>query len=133
MEARMNTLRVCFVFIFLASSLSLIAQDHAPTQPQCVADERLWTSELSEYFDAETAHTKVGLPNNTDMNHLGIPAILRHEQEMMQCAVVDPTNAEKYNEVFSSLDGIRLARYAAFVLRHHLETQLLTEDGKGLR
>jgi hypothetical protein len=124
---------VTFAIAFACVSPQANTQDHAPTAEQCLADMRLWRSQMTEYLDAETAHINMGSPNNSELMKLTARQLNHRAYEMGKCAIIDPSRADDYNGELNSYSEARKDRFVSFVLRHHLEKEFYQEDEAGKR
>ena len=112
-------LNVTLCIFLLSLATSLFAQDHAPTVEQCRADERLWSTQLTENPE--------------------IIKSLRHDQlndrtlEMANCAAVDRDRQSVYAETAARFNMKLMVRLLDFIKRHKLLDQFMAEDAAGQR
>ena len=124
---------VSVLVLFLAMSQPVCSQDHAPTSDQCKADMRLWSAQLDDYEQKETARIQSGFPNNSIASGWTLPQVTNRAKEMMTCTVVDRWYALEFTKTEGRLRQVYMNRLVRFVQRHNLMQQLLQEDADGLR
>ena len=126
--------RVICLFMLFLLSLSVKGQvQHAQTTEQCRADEHLWTSQLIEYYKAETETMKNRSPNRSDLVNVSFKELAGRSVEMGTCAAVDPSYTERYSDAGTGLQAVIADRFAHFLERHNLMNQFLDEDAAGKR
>jgi hypothetical protein len=131
----MRNLVLCVVLgvTTLAIEPQAAVQDHAPTVEQCVADMRLWSSQMTDYWIADTARMKSGTPNKSEVMGLTIRQLSERSSEMLECISVDPSGRDDYKQEASEYNAAYNDRFERFIVRHHLMDQVLKEDKAGIR
>lgn len=126
-------LGVFFGFVALPMNPWAVGQDHAPTAEQCVADMRLWSSQMDDYLIAETARIKSGTPDKSQVIGLTMTQLNDRASEMVECVAVDPSGQVDYRQEASEYNDAYRDRFERYIVRHHLMDQVLKEDEEGLR
>jgi hypothetical protein len=126
-------LGVLLGFAALPINQRAVGQDHAPSMEQCVADMRLWSSQMDDYLVAETARIKSGSPDKSQLMGLTMRQLNDRASEMVDCVAVDPSGQVDYKEEASEYNDAYRDRYERYIVRHHLMDQVLKEDEEGLR
>ena|ERR1035438_3156931 len=132
----MNKTVVAVLALLVSVSLSPInAQQHAPTIEVCRADVAVWGDPQAEidYEKAEAEWFKNDVPDRTAIAKLSIREMSRRGDEMSQCEKVDPNQEKLYSGMQEFYNDVRRDRYARFLYRHHLMSQLEQEDTAGKR
>lgn len=97
-----------------------LAQDHAPSPQQCVADANLWYHQITTKTDPGPSFNELG----------------RRVNEMRDCdlsgAPKDPLSVD-YLTIEAAYLNEQNSRQAAYIKRHHLSHEFLTEDAAGQR
>jgi|SRR5271163_1280020 len=106
--------------ILIAYPLSAQEVKHAPTVAQCQADQRLWAAKLEQ-------------PHGQGVMAVSYRTLMEWLNEMTDCEDVDPTQHDLYMNTSGETITAMATRLRAFVYRHKMWEQFLTEDEAGAR
>jgi hypothetical protein len=114
------------------------SRERTGTRSNCAqyqADVAVWgdSSLEIEYNQAQTAFTKDGTRNKTDIAKLGWDEVVARQNEMITCMKVDRQKSNTYYDVMGFYHSVLADRLFNFVSRHNLWTQVKLEDSQGKR
>jgi hypothetical protein len=84
----MNNRLLLLLVIFVLGATLAYSQEHAPTAPQCQADQRLWSSQ-SKLATAATGF-------DAAIRSYSLNELANRSREMLQCISVDPDHLSQY-------------------------------------
>jgi hypothetical protein len=110
-------------FLILITAIPMKSQiEHAPTAPQCQADQAVWLEKLES--------PGVG-PGTTD--DVTFTTLIEWNKEMGMCGTVDPSRRFQYVSTSKEIFAAVAIRYQDFIDRHDLYPQFIQEDSAGKR
>jgi len=114
---------VAFISLVCLGCFAALAQNHAPSPQQCVADVNLWSSQWSAQATFKTDDP--GPP---------FGELERRANEMADCSGSKaPKGSMSYDEMLALYWNEENQRQKAFIFRHGLTKQFLEEDAAGKR
>jgi len=107
-----------FFILVLFGGLPTLAQDHAPSPQQCVADANLW-------YGADKAN----------LDKLSYPELERRVDEMWDCHNSSSVQIDKqhFSAVLLTYQAQEGNRMSVYLKRHGLTKEFLAEDAAGKR